>query len=161
MNVLADSKVAALLVLLALCSSGVHAAPASAPAATAASSPAATPTNAASGKAAAATTTTTTAAVAGKPVAPVRPSMETQIANLTKQVNSQTTRLNQLEKANQEALAKNQTLQLENDNLTVQVKVLQSDRGAQMFIYGAVAILIGALIGYICANYFSRRNRRW
>ena len=149
MTVLADQKVAALLALLAL-SSGVYAAPT--PTSTQTVASASVPN--AAGKATAAT---------GKPVATpsTKPSMETQIANLTKQISGQTTRLNQLEAANQEALAKNQTLQLENDNLKVQVKVLQSDRGAQMFIYGAVAILIGALIGYICANYFSRRNRRW
>ncbi len=136
-----NHKIAAsLLALLVLCSSSGHAAPASAPAATQPG---------------------TSAVAKPVPATPAKPSMETQIANLTKQVNTQTTRLNQLEAANQEALAKNQTLQLENDNLKVQVKVLQSDRGAQMFIYGAVAILIGALIGYICANYFSRRNRRW
>jgi hypothetical protein len=155
MTVLADQKAASHssmfmlmgVMLLALMSSGAYAAPASAPAATATS-----------GKPAATPAATAKPAVAA---APARPSMETQIANLSKQVSGQATRLGQLEAANQEALAKNQTLQLENDNLKVQVKVLQSDRGAQMFIYGAVAILIGALIGYICANYFSRRNRRW
>ncbi len=96
-----------------------------------------------------------------KPAAPKPPTLETQLANLSKQSNSQASRLNQLEIANRDALTRNQTLQLENDNLTVQVKVLQSDRGAQMFIYGAVAILIGALIGYFCASYFMRRSRRW
>ncbi|AXI01981.1 hypothetical protein HYN46_03320 [Aquirhabdus parva] len=96
-----------------------------------------------------------------KPTAPKPPTLETQLANLSKQSSSQASRLNQLEIANRDALTRNQTLQLENDNLTVQVKVLQSDRGAQMFIYGAVAILIGALIGYFCASYFMRRSRRW
>jgi len=152
MTIPADKRVAALIAMLMLGSSTVHAAPASTPAATQ------TATNA-SGKPIAGAAAPATGKPA--PTTPAKPSMETQIANLTRQVNNQTTRLNQLEAANQEALAKNQTLQLENDNLKVQVKVLQSDRGAQMFIYGAVAILIGALIGYICANYFSRRNRRW
>ncbi len=112
---------------------------------------------------AATTQTTTASAVAetAKPVAPKPPTLETQLANLSKQSTSQASRLNQLETANRDALTRNQTLQLENDNLTVQVKVLQSDRGAQMFIYGAVAILLGALIGYICASYFMRRSRRW
>jgi len=88
------------------------------------------------------------------------PTLETQFANLSKLSKTQTTRLNELEIANRDALTRNQTLQLENDNLSVQVKVLQSDRGAQMFIYGAVAILVGALIGYIVANQL-RGNRRW
>jgi hypothetical protein len=100
-------------------------------------------------------------AATAKPAAPKPPTLETQLANLSKQSSSQASRLNQLEIANRDALTRNQTLQLENDNLTVQVKVLQSDRGAQMFIYGAVAILIGALIGYFCASYFMRRSRRW
>lgn len=94
-------------------------------------------------------------AVTNKP-----PTLETQFANLSKLSKTQTTRLNELEIANRDALTRNQTLQLENDNLSVQVKVLQSDRGAQMFIYGAVAILVGALIGYIVANQL-RGNRRW
>lgn len=88
------------------------------------------------------------------------PTLETQFANLSKLSKTQTTRLNELEIANRDALTQNQTLQLENDNLSVQVKVLQSDRGAQMFIYGAVAILVGAVIGYIIANQL-RGNRRW
>jgi len=105
------------------------------------------------------------AATAGKAptttAAPKAPSLETQFANLTRQSNAQTTRLNQLETANRDALTRNQALQLENDNLTVQVKVLQSDRAAQMFIYGAVTIVVGGLLGYIIAGYVIRRNRRW
>ncbi len=94
--------------------------------------------------------------------ATVKPtSLETQFLNLNKQSKIQTTRLDELEIANRNALTRNQTLQLENDNLSVQVKVLQSDRGAQMFIYGAVAILVGALIGYLIASNFLRRTRRW
>lgn len=89
------------------------------------------------------------------------PTLETQFANLSNQSKIQTKRLDELEIANRTALTRNQTLQLENDNLSVQVKVLQSDRGAQMFIYGAVAILIGGLIGYLIAYNFLRRTRRW
>ncbi|MBC7750629.1 MAG: hypothetical protein H7Z73_02765 [Candidatus Saccharibacteria bacterium] len=93
---------------------------------------------------------------------PIKPAtLETQFSNLNKQSKIQTKRLDELEVANRIALTRNQTLQLENDNLSVQVKVLQSDRGAQMFIYGAVAILVGALIGYVIASNFLRRTRRW
>ncbi|WP_221175087.1 hypothetical protein, partial [Staphylococcus aureus] len=53
-------------------------------------------------------------------------------------VQDQASRLKQLEHANLEALAQNQELQLKNDNLSVQVQVLQSERSAQMFLYGAV-----------------------
>jgi hypothetical protein len=97
-----------------------------------------------------------------EPVAVIKPpSLETQFANLSKLSKTQSSRLDQLENANRNALTTNQTLQLENDNLSVQVKALQSDRSAQMFIYGAVAILIGAIIGYIIASQFFRRTRRW
>ncbi|GAC1376582.1 MAG: hypothetical protein NVS3B3_15780 [Aquirhabdus sp.] len=106
--------------------------------------------------AAPATTTATPAEPVVKP-----PTLETLYANLSKQSKIQTKRLDELEVANRDALTRNQTLQLENDNLSVQVKVLQSDRGAQMFIYGAVAILVGALIGYLVASNFLRRTRRW
>jgi hypothetical protein len=95
-------------------------------------------------------------AVVNKP-----PTIETQYANLIKMSKTQSSRLDQLETANRNALTRNQTLQLENDNLSVQVKALQSDRSAQMFIYGAVAILVGAIIGYILAGQFFRRTRRW
>ncbi len=53
-----------------------------------------------------------------------------------------------------EALAQNQELQLKNDSLGVQVQVLQSERSAQMFLYGAstlgVGVLLGFLIGKLC-----------
>ena len=117
----------------------------------------------------ASTTQTVTGKVAtAKPAVPAvtasvikPPTLETQFANISKQSKIQTKRLDELEIANREALTRNQTLQLENDNLSVQVKVLQSERGAQMFIYGAVAILVGALIGYLIASNVLRRTRRW
>ncbi|KAA8731832.1 hypothetical protein F4V57_11325 [Acinetobacter qingfengensis] len=71
-------------------------------------------------------------------------------------------RLQQLEQANQQALAQNQTLQLKNDNLTVQVQVLQSERSAQMFLYGAATIAIGVFIGIIIYHLlYTRRRRKW
>lgn len=81
---------------------------------------------------------------------------------LHQQIQNNTARLEQLEQANQEALARNQELQLMNDNLSVQVQVLQSERSAQMFLYGAATLVVGALMGFILANYIlSRRPRRW
>jgi hypothetical protein len=111
---------------------------------------------------AAPTATVATVSAKPEPAAVSKPSsLETQYANLNKLSKAQSSRLDQLEIANRNALTRNQTLQLENDNLSVQVKALQSDRSAQMFIYGAVAILVGAIIGYIIANQFFRRTRRW
>lgn len=81
---------------------------------------------------------------------------------LHQQIQQNTARLAQLEQANQNALARNQELQLMNDNLTVQVQVLQSERSAQMFLYGAVTLAVGAFIGFLLANYIlSKRTRRW
>lgn len=77
-------------------------------------------------------------------------------------VKEQETRLQQLEKANLAALAQNQTLQLKNDSLAVQVQVLQSERSAQMFLYGATTIAVGVLLGFLIASYvYTKRRRQW
>lgn len=78
------------------------------------------------------------------------------------QIKQQGTRIHQLEEANQEALTRNQELQLMNDNLAVQVQVLQSERSAQMFLYGAATLAVGVIIGFILCNYMlGSRSRRW
>ena len=78
------------------------------------------------------------------------------------QVKQNTARLQQLEQANQKALARNQELQLMNYNLTVQVQVLQSERSAQMCLYGAVSLGVGAFIGFLLANFLrNKTKRRW
>jgi hypothetical protein len=89
------------------------------------------------------------------------PTPQQQLTTLQRELQQQAIRLGQLEEANRVALTRNQALQLENDNLKVQVKVLQSERGAQMFLYGAATLAIGALVGYMFANHMNRRNRRW
>ena len=77
-------------------------------------------------------------------------------------VKDQATRLQQLEKANLEALSQNQELQLKNDNLGVQVQVLQSEQSAQMFLYGAATIAVGVLLGFLIASYiYTKRRRQW
>ena len=78
------------------------------------------------------------------------------------QLSLQQKRLTQLEQANQEALAQNQTLQLKNDSLSVQVKVLQSERSAQMFLYGAATLGAGSVLGIIIYHLiYARRRRHW
>ena len=85
-----------------------------------------------------------------------------QDAKVKALVKDQATRLQQLEKANLEALAQNQELQLKNDNLGVQVQVLQSERSAQMFLYGAATIAVGVLLGFLIASYvYTKRRRQW
>lgn len=85
-----------------------------------------------------------------------------QDANVKALVKDQATRLQQLEKANLDALAQNQELQLKNDSLAVQVQVLQSERSAQMFLYGAATIAAGVLLGFLVASYvYTKRRRQW
>ena len=83
-------------------------------------------------------------------------------ANVKALVKDQATRLEQREKANLEALSQNQELQLKNDNLGVQVQVLQSERSAQMFLYGAATIAVGIFVGFLIASYiYTKRRRQW
>ena len=85
-----------------------------------------------------------------------------QDAKVKALVKDQATRLAQLEKANLDALAQNQELQLKNDSLGVQVQVLQSERSAQMFLYGAATIAVGVLLGFLIASYvYTKRRRQW
>ena len=85
-----------------------------------------------------------------------------QDAKVKALVKDQATRLQQLEKANLEALTQNQELQLKNDNLGVQVQVLQSERSAQMFLYGAATLAVGVLLGFLIASYvYTKRRRQW
>ena len=85
-----------------------------------------------------------------------------QEAKVKALVKNQATRLQQLEKANLEALAQNQELQLKNDNLGVQIQVLQSERSAQMFLYGAATIAVGIFLGFLMASYiYTKRRRQW
>lgn len=85
-----------------------------------------------------------------------------QEAKIKALVKDQESRLQQLEKANLEALAQNQELQLKNDNLGVQVQVLQSERSAQMFLYGAATLAVGVLLGFLVASYvYTKRRRQW
>ncbi|OTG94345.1 hypothetical protein [Acinetobacter sp. ANC 3832] len=85
-----------------------------------------------------------------------------QEAKVKALVKDQATRLQQLEKANLEALSQNQELQLKNDSLGVQVQVLQSEASAQMFLYGAATIAVGVLLGFLIASYvYTKRRRQW
>jgi len=55
-----------------------------------------------------------------------------------------------------------QQLQLKNDNLGGQVQVLQSERSAQMFLYGAATLAVGVLLGFLIASYvYTKRRRQW
>lgn len=92
---------------------------------------------------------------------PTKPALPTA-QQFQQQIKQQGTRIHQLEEANQEALTRNQELQLMNDNLAVQVQVLQSERSAQMFLYGAVTLAGGVLLGFFISSYIhTKRRRQW
>ena len=112
----------------------------------------------------------TTAAPTNATTAVAKPLTAEQIAKAKQQqdakvkamIQEQASRLKQLEHANLEALSQNQELQLKNDNLTVQVQVLQSERSAQMFLYGAMTIAVGVILGFLIASYVhTKRRRQW
>ena len=85
-----------------------------------------------------------------------------QEAKIKALVKNQEGRLKQLEQANLDALTQNQELQLKNDNLLVQVQVLQSERSAQMFLYGGATLGVGVLLGFLIASYIhTKRRRQW
>jgi len=109
-------------------------------------------------------TAATTASTATKPLTAeqLAKNKQQQDAKIKALVQDQASRLKQLEHANLEALAQNQELQLKNDSLSVQVQVLQSERSAQMFLYGAVTLAGGVLLGFFIASYIhTKRRRQW
>lgn len=117
------------------------------------------PTSATVAKPAATTTAATTQPLTAEQIAKNKQQQDAKIKAL---VQDQASRLKQLEHANLEALAQNQELQLKNDNLSVQVQVLQSERSAQMFLYGAVTLAGGVLLGFFIASYIhTKRRRQW
>ncbi|CAI3107765.1 hypothetical protein MWMV8_MWMV8_02520 [Acinetobacter calcoaceticus] len=134
------------------------------PAATPATPPPSAPSTQAASPAATLPTAATTASTATKPLTAEQlvKNKQQQDAKIKALVQDQASRLKQLEHANLEALAQNQELQLKNDSLSVQVQVLQSERSAQMFLYGAVTLAGGVLLGFFIASYIhTKRRRQW
>lgn len=117
------------------------------------------------------TTPASTKNIANKKAALVEPASTTgqalqkkaeEDAKVKALIKDQATRMQELEKANLDALTQNQELQLKNDNLTVQVQVLKSERSAQMFMYGAITVVGGIILGCIIASYIqAKRRRQW
>lgn len=110
------------------------------------------------------TAATAPAATAAKPPtkADLQKTKAQQEAAQKALLKEQSVRLQQLETANLDALAQNQALQLKNDNLNVQLQVLQSERSAQMFLYGAATLGVGVLLGFLIASYiYSKRRHQW
>ncbi len=122
------------------------------------------PTPAVQPKSSVTATATNVTGTAAKPLTAeqIAKAKQQQEAKVKALVQDQANRLKQLENANLEALSQNQELQLKNDNLTVQVQVLQSERSAQMFLYGAMTIAVGVILGFFIASYVhTKRRRQW
>ncbi|MFY7005128.1 hypothetical protein [Acinetobacter pittii] len=147
--------------LCLICSTAGAVEPAATPATPSPSAPStqAAPTSATGVKTIATTAPTATQPLTAEQLAKNKQQQDAKIKAL---VQDQASRLKQLEHANLEALAQNQELQLKNDNLSVQVQVLQSERSAQMFLYGAVTLAGGVLLGFFIASYIhTKRRRQW
>jgi len=80
---------------------------------------------------------------------------------LRQEIKKMQQQVDQIAEAHQAAMTQNQALQLANDNLSVQVKVLQSEQSAQMFLYGAATIGVGGVLGFMLGSVMARRQRRW
>lgn len=114
-------------------------------------------------------TTTAVAASTGRPAVPPANSNRPMTAQqyiqqqheLRQDIKKMQQQVDQIAEAHQAAMTQNQALQLANDNLSVQVKVLQSEQSAQMFLYGAATIGMGGIMGFILGNVMARRQRRW
>ncbi|WP_337081065.1 hypothetical protein [Acinetobacter pittii] len=150
--------------LCLICSTAGAVEPAAAPATPSSSAPSAQAAKPAPTSATGVKTVATTAPTATQPLTAeqLAKNKQQQDAKIKALVQDQASRLKQLEHANLEALAQNQELQLKNDNLSVQVQVLQSERSAQMFLYGAVTLAGGVLLGFFIASYIhTKRRRQW
>jgi hypothetical protein len=65
-----------------------------------------------------------------------------------------------MNRANLELQTRNQALQLQNENLGLQVKLLQQDQSADGIRNGALAVIAGVLLGWFMAGAASRRARK-
>ena len=65
-----------------------------------------------------------------------------------------------MNRANLELQTRNQALQLQNENLSLQVKLLQQDQSADGIRNGALAVIAGVLLGWFMAGAASRRTRK-
>lgn len=65
-----------------------------------------------------------------------------------------------IDQANRELLAKNQELQLQNENLGMQINVIRHDKSSDGIWKGALAVIAGFLLGWFFAT-SSRRKSSW
>ena len=72
-----------------------------------------------------------------------------------------TPKIDALNQQNKALLTQNLTLQQRVDSLQTQVDVLIYERQGQLFLYGAVTVLVSMLIGAGIARLFWRQASRW
>ncbi len=65
-----------------------------------------------------------------------------------------------IDKANRELLARNQELQMQNENLNLQNNVLKRDKSSDGIWKGALAVVVGFLMGWFFSG-GSRRKSGW
>lgn len=65
-----------------------------------------------------------------------------------------------IDNMNRELLTQNQSLQLANEKLTLQVELLQHDRSSEYMRDGALAIIIGLFLGWAISGN-TRRHSKW
>ena len=66
-----------------------------------------------------------------------------------------------LSDANTELLAKNAELQSRVDELTTQVNVLVNERSGQLFLYGALTVIVSFILGFALARLLFIRRKDW
>lgn len=65
-----------------------------------------------------------------------------------------------IDKANRELLAKNQELQVQNENLNMQINVIRRDKSSEGIWKGALAVIAGFLMGWFFSG-SGRRKSSW
>lgn len=141
----------------------VRVAPAAAPAssttpapATAATRPVATAPAGNAAVAAPAPTTVGAAAGLATPAAPVAPAVTLE----QRRQQEMLANAERVDKANRELLARNQELQLQLENLSIQNNVLKRDRNNDGIWKGAGAVIVGFLMGWFFSG-AGRRKSSW
>lgn len=99
-----------------------------------------------------------------RPAIPLAPAVAPAPAPLTLEQRHQQELLanaQRIDKANRELLAKNQELQLQNENLSMQVNVIKRDKSQEGIWKGALAVIAGFLMGWYFSGNSGRRRSSW
>lgn len=117
------------------------------------------------------TTTKPATPVAAPPVAPVattppaivmpaQPAAPTALSLEQRHQQELLANAERIDKANRELLARNQEMQLKNENLDMQLNIIRHDKSSEGIWKGALAVIVGFLMGWFFAT-SSRRKSGW